>query len=110
MERVQEHLARLAMSYIRDSSWHLDKKVPIALVVTLLLQGAFAIMWASRMSVEVAHITEEINRIRIMQEKIVEYQRRIDVTNHRLEFLEGQLKVLMTIQRLNKMRNQSPSE
>lgn len=32
-----------------DSRWHWDKKVPIALIVTLLGQGLWASWWASKM-------------------------------------------------------------
>lgn len=98
------------------NDWHLDKKVPIALIVTLLLQAALGIVWASRMSVEVSHIIEETERVRVTQEKtnelLIQHTRQgaHDIAEHRIKFLEDQLKVLMTIQRLNKMRDQSPSE
>ena len=31
-----------------DEPWHLDKRIPIALIVTLLLQFGFAVWWASQ--------------------------------------------------------------
>jgi hypothetical protein len=68
------------------------------------------------MSVEVSHIIEETERFRVTQEKtnelLIQHTRQgaHDIAEHRIKSLEDQLKVLMTIQRLNKMRDQSPSE
>jgi hypothetical protein len=40
-----------------DEPWHLDKKVPLALIITILLQTSLAIWWASGLDERVAQIT-----------------------------------------------------
>jgi hypothetical protein len=96
------------------NDWHLDKKVPIALIVTLLLQAAFAIVWASRMSVEVTHIIEETERIRVTQERtnelLVQHTRQgaHDIAKHRIETLEAQVKVLSALLRTNRLNGYFP--
>lgn len=85
--------------------WHLDRKVPIALIITLLCQAALGIVWASRISVEVSHLTTEINRVRMVQEKtnemILSHQSRgaHETAKHRLEALESEVSILMSIYR-----------
>ncbi|WP_336801581.1 hypothetical protein [Kaistia sp. MMO-174] len=39
-----------------SSGWHLDKRVPIALIVTLLLQAAVGLIWASKLDARVASL------------------------------------------------------
>ena len=41
-------------------TWHLDKRVPIALILTLLLQMGTAIWWASRMDTRVSIVEDHI--------------------------------------------------
>lgn len=38
------------MTEERESDWHLDKRIPIALIITILLQTGGAIWWASSTS------------------------------------------------------------
>lgn len=49
------------MAAMAAEQWHLDKRVPIALIFTLFVQSAAAIWWAAsineRMSVNEANIT-----------------------------------------------------
>lgn len=59
--------------------WHLDKKVPIAFIVTLLVQCATMIWWANGITKD----SEDHNR-RIAQ---IEAQR----TNERIGILESQV-------------------
>lgn len=40
----------------QDRHWHLDKKVPIALIVTIVLQTSAVIWWASSLSARVDYL------------------------------------------------------
>ena len=40
----------------RDSSWHLDKRVPVALIITILSGYAGGIWWASEMNARLSYI------------------------------------------------------
>jgi hypothetical protein len=39
-----------------STRWHLDRRVPIALIVTLLLQAAIGLVWASKLDARVASL------------------------------------------------------
>lgn len=40
--------------------WHLDKRVPIALILTVLLQTLSIVWWASNMTARVASVEREV--------------------------------------------------
>lgn len=67
------------MSMSDDNHWHLDKKVPIALIVTLLCQFAAGVWFAGKMS---QRQDEQERRITVMEQQNV---------GGRLGALEGQL-------------------
>lgn len=43
-------------------AWHLDKKVPVTIILTILLQTAALIWWASKMDSRVATLEETDRR------------------------------------------------
>ncbi len=43
-----------------DSQWHLDRRVPIALIVTFLLQGATLLAWGNGLTADVATMKQDI--------------------------------------------------
>lgn len=47
----------------KDSNWHLDKRVPIALIFALAIQSAGAIWWASSISERVTNNTITIEQL-----------------------------------------------
>ena len=57
-----------------DKKWHLDKRVPIALIVMLSLQGGAGIWWASNQS-----------------ERMTQVERRLDGFSERSENLREQV-------------------
>lgn len=43
-----------------ESRWHLDKRVPIALIVTLIVQTGGAVWWASSIASRVTNLEERV--------------------------------------------------
>jgi hypothetical protein len=71
-----------------DTHWHLDRKVPIVLIVALLTNSAIGIWWLSSLSSRVTHaetmaLTTSSLNVEIVQMK--EQLRGIDRTITRLE-------------------------
>jgi hypothetical protein len=46
----------------KDDSWQLDKHVPIAVIVTVLIQTAYIVWWGSKVDSRVAAIEEHIRK------------------------------------------------
>lgn len=79
--------------------WHLDKKVPIALIVTLLLQAAGAVWWVSTKDAEdrhrdrrIAALEDGIAKSADAQIKVIDRLARIE------ERAEAQMQVLIRIE------------
>src|SRR5689334_21502272 len=53
-------MARKRPTIHSDRDWHLDKRVPIALIVTLVFQFAGAVWWARGVSSDIAQIKTDI--------------------------------------------------
>ena len=53
-----------------DASWHVDRKIPVSLIITLVLvfggQSAAALMWASRTDNRLERL-EEANKVALPQ-------------------------------------------
>ena len=45
---------------MEDNQWHLDKRVPIALILTILMQTGAMIAWGASLNQRVAHLEKEI--------------------------------------------------
>lgn len=45
-----------------DRQWHLDKKVPLALIVTIILQTAGMVWWAASLNSDVRYLTDRVQR------------------------------------------------
>jgi len=54
-----------------DEPWHLDKRVPVALILTLLMQSALAVWWASSLSADVTTLQQRQDK----QESMIENMR-----------------------------------
>lgn len=82
--------------------WHLDKRVPIALIFTLFCQTAYGIWWASGVDERLAQIERRQeaagDRSELAERQLAEQGQRIAVlteavsnTNRNLERLQGEL-------------------
>ena len=52
------------------SPWHLDRRVPLALIIALLIQGASGLIWAGRAAQRISHIEERAVLIHAVSERI----------------------------------------
>lgn len=53
------------------SYWHLDKRVPIALIVTIFIQSAAVIWWASAMQTRLANVENRLSAYSQSEPRIV---------------------------------------
>ena len=84
--------------------WHLDRRVPVALILALLIQGAGGVWWASTTSERLEQVERRLEgfaaRSTAMQEELRDQGRtvavlisRIDDTNNNLDRLRGEVAV-----------------
>lgn len=64
------------MSERDDNQWHLDKRVPIALILALMVQGGSTIWWGARIDARVATLETRITETAPQETRIT----RLEVT------------------------------
>jgi len=85
-----------------DREWHLDKRVPVALILALALQGAGGIWWAASTSERLDQVERRLEgfsrRTQDMQEQVRNQGQtiavllsRIDDTNTNLDRVRGEI-------------------
>ena len=54
-----------------EDHWHLDKKVPIALIVAIGAQTIAGVWWAASITGDVKHNTNNISLVRNLNERVI---------------------------------------
>lgn len=86
---------------INSSSWHLDKRIPITLVVMILLQTSGGVWWASKIDLRMAEIekdsvshvtqTECVDKHQILAEQVKRVEALNSTVSKRLENIDRKL-------------------
>lgn len=81
---------------IADKKWHLDRRVPIALILTLLFYGGVGVWWAAVQDQENKYQNQ---RLTVLETRNVEDARRQSETNERLAKLEARMDAAIEVLR-----------
>lgn len=68
--------------------WHLDRRVPVVIVVTLMLQAAGSVWWASDMSARVSALESAIVANNQDRERLVRVETTVQSIDLRLARME----------------------
>lgn len=84
-----------------DKAWHLDKKVPLALIFAIAMQTAGALIWASKVDTTVASVVEDVSEnkqdiktISTIEPRLVRVETDIDYIRRSVDSNRTQLKSL----------------
>ena len=86
----------------QESSWHLDKRVPIAIFVVLALQSLSAAFWAGAINNRTAALEQRLNTAEQRAEnlrhesRIAVLEAQWEAVNARLDRIEGQADAIAT--------------
>lgn len=61
-----------------DRAWHLDKRVPIAMIITLALQTCAIVWWAATVQSRVEVLEKKVDRTEGQAGKIIRLEDRLD--------------------------------
>jgi hypothetical protein len=76
-----------ALQYERE--WHLDKKVPIALILTLAFQTAAIVWWAASISARVDTLEQRTIAAAPQAERIVRLETKLDGVIDKIAEIKG---------------------
>ena len=62
----------------QDRQWHLDKKVPLALIVTIIAQTMAIVWWAATASARLDQLERQVNTAAPQVERIIRLETKMD--------------------------------
>ncbi len=71
-----------------DRHWHLDKRVPIALIITIVMQTIGIVWWAASLSERVATLESRFDGLATHQARIVRLEEKQNAVYQRLDRIE----------------------
>ena len=78
------------MKTVRDDQrWHLDRRVPIALIVTIVMQTIGIVWWAASISARVDVLERRLEEARHNQSRIVRLEANQNAVYQRLDRIEA---------------------
>jgi len=72
-----------------DRNWHLDKRVPVALIVTIVMQTIGIVWWAASISARVEVLERRLDEARHNQSRIVRLEANQNAVYQRLDRIEA---------------------
>ena len=81
----------MARAIDEDSAWHLDKRVPIALITTLAIQTCGIVWWAASMQARVERLEISADRTEGQGGQIIRLEARLGYIAATLERIERSL-------------------
>ena len=75
-----------------EREWHLDKKVPIALIATLAAQTVVVVWWAASLSARVQSLEHQALAIAPQAGQIIRLETKVDVINGTLAEIKAILR------------------
>jgi hypothetical protein len=86
----EDEMTNAQRQYERE--WHLDKKVPIALIATLAVQTVVVVWWAASLSARVESLERQALAIAPQAGQIIRLETKVDVINGTLAEIKAILR------------------
>lgn len=71
--------------------WHLDKRVPIAIIAALMLQFAGVVAWGTQMAARVSQLEQIAESFREDRDRLIRIETDVTAIDRRLERMEDRL-------------------
>jgi len=72
-----------------DRSWHLDKRVPISLIMAILLQTGVFVWWGAQTSEKVSVLKERLDAIAPNSDRLTRVEVKVDTVQQSINRIEG---------------------
>lgn len=74
-----------------SDGWHFDRRIPIALVLTILIQTAGAVWWLSSLNSRVTSLEEKIGSVASQPERLVRVETQVEQLTKTMDRIERKL-------------------
>jgi len=69
------------MANDNDARWHLDKRVPIALILTIFIQTVGIVWWAATVTSRVDRLEEKANIAQELNNRVIRMEEQLKASN-----------------------------
>lgn len=73
------------------SGWRLDRKIPVALILSLVVQGGTFLYWGGRMSQRVDYVEEAVHASQRLDERVTRLEEQSKAIKEGVDRIEGKL-------------------
>jgi len=74
-----------------SGGWHLDKRIPVALIVTLALQTAGVFFWMGQLSVRIDQLESQVLRSATNSDRLTRLEVQLEQVTQSLDRIESRL-------------------
>ena len=82
-----------------DRAWHLDRRIPIALIIALIIQTAGAVWWASALAQRVSALEEKQNTAAmvapVQSDRLTRVETRVETIQRDVTEIKSDIKSLI---------------
>lgn len=71
-----------------DGAWHLDRRVPIALILTLMIQTGGALWWAATATARLEQVEKRIEMSAPVTEKVIRVETKLEAISEAIQELK----------------------
>lgn len=75
-----------------DNAWHLDKKVPISLIMAILIQTGGFFWWAAQTAEKVSVLKERLDAIAPNSDRLTRVEVKVDSVQQSINRVEGYIR------------------
>jgi hypothetical protein len=75
-----------------DGNWHLDKKVPISLILAILMQTAGFVWWGATTAEKVSVLKERLDAIAPNSDRLTRVEVKVDSVQQSINRVEGYIR------------------
>ncbi len=87
---------------LTEQSWYLDRRVPLAIVVAIILQSAGVLVWIGQITQRINHIERNTLFVAEIGERIARLEENSSFTRASLQRIERQIDLLHAEKRAGK--------
>lgn len=73
------------------NGWHIDRRIPIALVLTILIQTGGAVWWLATLNSRVSNLEEKLGAVASQPERLVRVETQVEALTKTMDRIERKL-------------------
>ncbi len=74
-----------------EAKWKIDRRIPLAMIMTVLMQMAGGLIWATQLNARVRQVEQQAGANITLSERFARLEERLENVKRNTEIMKGQL-------------------